>query len=109
MTAFCNALILVLFAASIQAEPLDRHNITSCAYQAGTAYEIQNIRQQEGHDWEQFEANIKNIYKDSQGREDLLAIAERVFIQPADTPADAIHDQIFNACVQRQQGTEPQF
>lgn len=96
-----------LFTASTQAEPLERGNITSCAYQAGTAFEIQKIRQNEGHDWDQFEANIKKIYKDSQGRDDLLVIAERVFIQPVDTPADAIHDQAFNACIERQQGTEP--
>jgi len=109
MTILIHTLIFASFAVTAQAESLDRHNITSCAYQAGTAFEIQNIRQQEGHDWEQFEANIKKIYNDSQGRDDLLAIAERVFIQPPDSSADDIHEQIFNACVQRQQGTEPIF
>lgn len=99
--------LLFLFSAVVQAEALERGNITSCAYQAGTAYEIQQIRQKEGHDWQEFEANIMQIYSESQGRKDLLAIAERVFIQPVDTDADTIHDQIFNACVQRQQGTEP--
>lgn len=102
--------ILIFFSlltGSAQAEELQRGNITSCAYQAGTAFEIQHIRQNEGHDWEEFEDNIMKIYGDSQGRDDLLVIAERVFIQPVDTPADTIHDQIFNACVQRQQGSEP--
>lgn len=96
-----------LLSASTQADMLERSNITSCAYQAGTAYEIQNIRQKEGHDWADFEANIKQIYNDSQGREDLLNIAEQVFIQLPETSPDLIHDQMFNACVQRQQGTEP--
>ncbi len=101
---FC---LLLALATAVQAQPLERSNITSCAYQAGTAYEIQLIRQKEGHDWAEFEANIKKIYSESQGRKDLLSIAERVFIQPVDTEADAIHDQFFKACVQRQQGTEP--
>lgn len=100
-------LLLSLSMANVSAQPLERDNITSCAYQAGTAYEIQQIRQKEGHNWEQFEANILKIYSESQGRSDLLALAERVFIQPMETKADTIHDQIFNACVQRQQGTEP--
>lgn len=99
--------VTILISSLTNADNLERGNITSCAYQAGTAFEIQHIRQQEGHDWTQFEANIKKIYKDSQGRDDLLAIAERVFFQPVDTSADEIHDQIFNTCVQRQQGTEP--
>ena len=103
-TAF---LLLSLSMVNVSAQPLERGNITSCAYQAGTAYEIQQIRQQEGHNWKQFEANIMKIYSESQGRSDLLAIAERVFIQPVETAADTIHDQIFDACLQRQQGTEP--
>jgi hypothetical protein len=102
-------LILAGLLSTAQAAPLERNNITSCAYQAGTAYEIQHIRQKEGHDWEQFAANIHKIYADSQGRDDLLVIAERVFIQPAETEAEVIHDEIFNACVQRQQGTEALF
>jgi hypothetical protein len=101
-------MIIFLFASfQLQAEDLERGNITSCAYQAGTAYEIQKIRQQEAPDWDEFEANINKIYKDTQGRDDLLAIGRRVFIQPADTSADTIHDQMFNACIERQQGTEP--
>lgn len=88
---------------------LQRGTITSCAYQAGTAYQIQNIRQVEGDDWESFEANIKEIYADSQGRDDMLAIANRVFIYPADKSLDFIHDEILNGCIARQQGTEPKF
>ncbi|MTI63894.1 hypothetical protein [Methylophaga sp.] len=103
-TAF---LLLNSSMANVSAQPLDRDNITSCAYQAGTAYEIQQIRHKEGHNWEEFEANIRKIYSESQGRKDLLAIAGQVFIQPVETDADTIHDQIFDACVQRQQGTEP--
>lgn len=99
--------LFLLCNSALQAQGLERGNITSCAYQAGTAFEIQQIRQQEGHNWEEFEANINLIYKDSQGRDDLLAIAERVFIHPADTSADQIHDEIFESCVARQRGTEP--
>lgn len=109
VTALLSVSALLLLPITAQSAALDRHNITSCAYQAGTAYEIQNIRQQEGHDWDEFSANINNIYAESQGRDDLLVIAERVFIQPVETQAEDIHDEIFNACVERQQGTEPQF
>lgn len=98
---------LLLLSSPLHAQPIERGNITSCAYQAGTAYEIQLIRQQESHDWDEFEANINQIYRDSQGRTDLLVIAERVFIHPAETSADLIHDEIFNSCLARQQGTEP--
>lgn len=107
ITTACFLIVSSLLTTFVKAEPIERGNITSCAYQAGTAYEIQHIRQKEGHNWDKFEANIKKIYRDSQGRDDLLMIAERVFIQSVDTPADTIHDQIFNACLQRQQGTEP--
>ncbi len=100
-------LFMILFSVSTQAEELQHGTITSCAYQAGTAFEIQKIRQTDGDNWEQFEANINKIYKDSQGRTDLLIIAERVFVEPADKSPDEVHDLMFNACVQRQQGTEP--
>jgi len=92
--------------SAVHAENLEHGTITSCAYQAGTAYEIQKIRQTEGDDWETFETKIKSIYKDSQGRDDLLKIAKQVFIQPTSKSADFIHDQIFDSCVKRQQGTE---
>lgn len=100
-------ILSVVFMTSVQADDLERGTITSCAYQAGTAFEIQKIRQIEGDNWDKFEANIKQIYKKSQGRTDLLIIAERVFVEPATKSADQIHEQIFNACVARQQGTEP--
>jgi len=103
-------LVMMTFACilvgSAQAENLEHGTITSCVYQAGTAYEIQKIRQTEGDDWETFETKIKSIYKDSQGRDDLLQIAKQVFIHPNSKSADFIHDQIFDACVKRQQGTE---
>ena len=98
---------LLLYNSLVQAQPLERGNINSCAYQAGTAYEIQLIRQQEAHAWDEFAANINRISNDSQGREDLLAIAERFFIHPGNTAADVIHDEILQSCVARQHGTEP--
>jgi hypothetical protein len=100
-------LTLFFLANSATSAELERGNITSCAYQAGTAFEIQKIRQTETDNWEEFEKNIKQIYKDTQGRQDLLNIAERVFIQPMVKSPDDVHEIIFNACVQRQQGTEP--
>lgn len=102
-----NWLVMILLSANLSAQDLQRGTITSCAYQAGTALEIQKIRQAEGDNWQAFEAKINKIYKDSQGRTDLLIIAERVFVEPVEKAADEVHDQIFNACVQRQQGTEP--
>lgn len=108
-----STLIALLSALLMQIPPvyaeLQRGTITSCAYQAGTAYQIQNIRQVEGDDWERFETNIKEIYADSQGRDDMLAIAKRVFIYPADKSLDFIHNEILNACIARQQGTESKF
>jgi hypothetical protein len=101
-------LVLLLCLIPHTVWSLERGNITSCAYQAGTAFEIQKIRQQQGHDWQQFETNVKAIYQDTQGRSDLLAIAKRVYFHTQETDADRIHDEIFDSCVQRQQGTEPQ-
>lgn len=103
----CLWLIGFLLSVNLSAQEIQRGTITSCAYQAGTALEIQKIRQSEGDNWASFEAKIKQIYEESQGRTDLLIIAERVFVEPAEKTADDIHEQIFNACVQRQQGTEP--
>jgi len=103
----CVWVVTILLAANLSAQDLQRGTITSCAYQAGTALEIQKIRQAEGDNWEAFETKINKMYKDSQGRTDLLIIAERVFVEPLEKSADDVHDQIFNACVQRQQGTEP--
>lgn len=104
---------IIVVSASMLVYPahaeMQRGTITSCAYQAGTAYEIQKIRQTEGDDWEAFAANINKIYADSQGRDDLLVIAKRVFIYPADKSLEFIHDEILNACIARQQGTESQF
>jgi len=99
----------LLFLSFAQADDIKRDTITSCAYQAGTAYEIQSIRQTEGDDWDTFEAKVKEIYAESQGREDLLDIAKRVFIYPADKSLDFIHDDIMNACIERHQGTERIF
>jgi len=95
-----------LFITAPLAAEMQRGTITSCAYQAGTAYEIQKIRQAKGDNWETFEANVKKIYADSQGREDMLVIAKRVFFYPAEKSLDFIHDEILNGCIARQQGTE---
>jgi len=80
--------------------------MTSCEYQAGTASEIQTIRQTEGDDWSEFEQNIKKIYKDGQGRDDLLVIAQSVYQQPIDTLPIEVHDNAFIACVKRTQDAE---
>ncbi len=103
-TALFSLFINVTLAADMQ-----RGTITSCAYQAGTAYQIQKIRQAEGDNWETFESNVKKIYADSQGRDDMLVIAKRVFFYPAEKSLDFIHDEILNACIARQQGTESKF
>lgn len=109
MTIRSLTLLLSLFATALQAEEMQRSTITSCAYQAGTAYEIQKIRQAEGDKWPEFEANINKIYADSQGRDDLLEIAKRVFIYPGEKSLEFIHDEILNACIARQKGTESRF
>ncbi len=98
---------LILFSCAAQAEEMQRLTITSCAYQAGTAREIQNIRQSEGDDWSQFEQKVMKIYSDTQGRTDLLAIAKNVYLKSAELPSAQIHDIIFSDCVKRTQGNEP--
>lgn len=100
-------LALAFTAPPIQSEEMERLTITSCAYQAGTASEVQTIRQSEGDDWSQFEQRILKIYGEGQGRTDLLAIAKRVYLQPVNMPPDEIHSDMFDACVQRANGTEP--
>lgn len=97
----------LLVSLSLQAEELERLTITSCAYQAGTASEIQTIRQTEGDDWNEFEKKIMSIYKEGQGRSDLLAIARRVYLQPIKRTPHEVHVDMFNACVKRVNGTEP--
>ena len=83
------------------AEEMERHTITSCAYQAGTAREIQTIRQTEGDEWPQFEAKIKTIYKQGQGRQDLLIIAKSVYEQAKNTSTEAVYSTMFNSCSER--------
>jgi hypothetical protein len=100
-------ILALAFTAPIQAEKLERLTITSCAYQAGTAREIQTIRQSEGDDWSQFEQKILTIYGEGQGRTDLLAIAKRVYLQSFNMSPDEIHIDMFDACVKRVNGTEP--
>jgi len=100
------SLLAFIISVPAHAEEMERLTMTSCAYQAGTAREIQTIRQTEGDDWSVFEQKVKNIYQDSQGRSDLLAIAKTVYLQPAKTSVDDIYETIFKACVQRTNGTD---
>ena len=97
---------LFTFPVIIYAAGMKRSTMTSCEYQAGTASEIQTIRQNEGDDWSEFEQNIKKIYKDGQGRDDLLVIAQSVYQQPINTLPITVHDQTFSACVKRTQEAE---
>jgi len=98
--------ILVLFiVSSSNAENLERSTITSCTYQAGIAREIQTIRQTEGDDWSTFEKKIKKIYKEGQGRIDLLAIAKGVYRQPIKRPINDVFAITFDACVKLTNGT----
>jgi len=98
--------LAVLFSSTSNAEEVERSTITSCAYQAGTAREIQTIRQTEGDDWDQFEQKVLKIYGESQGRTDLLAIGKRVYFQPTTVTPDEVYGDIFKACNQRASGTE---
>ncbi len=101
-------MIAVAFLASttVNAEELERSTITSCAYQAGTAREIQTIRQTEGDDWAEFEKKVLDIYAESQGRSDLLVIAKRVYLQPTEVAPDEVYEYIFSACAKRINGEE---
>lgn len=99
--------VIAAFCLPAQAEELERLTITSCAYQAGTAREIQHIRQTEGDEWPVFEQKVRKIYSDTQGRTDLLAIAKSVYRQPVASSPDQIHATIFADCVRRTQGKEP--
>ena len=93
--------LALLLSFSVHAEDMEHSTITSCAYQGGTAREIQTIRQTEGHDWLEFEKQINQIYRQGQGRQDLLAIAKVVYQQPLTaTPASA-YDNAFSLCVKR--------
>jgi len=98
-------ILVLVFAYPSYAEEMDRSTITSCTYQAGTAREIQIIRQSEGDDWLQFEQKVKKIYKDGQGRTDLLAIAKSVYRQPVKATEGDVYDKVFKACVKLTEGT----
>ncbi|MDC9725788.1 MAG: hypothetical protein PSN44_07740, partial [Gammaproteobacteria bacterium] len=69
-----------------------------------TAREIQAIRQTEGDDWSQFEKKVKKIYKEGQGRTDLLAIAKMVYLQPTEASINEVYDKTFSACVKLTEG-----
>lgn len=99
-------LLAVFVILPLQAQEMERSTITTCAYQAGTAREIQTIRQTEGDDWTQFEQKINKIYKGGQGRTDLLAIAKNVYLQPITDLPQVAYDNIFSACVKRIKGVD---
>jgi len=107
MQLISSVFFLLLFSSVVNAEEMERLTITSCAYQAGTAREIQNIRQSEGDDWSHFEQKVMTIYQDTQGRTDLLAIAKNVYLKSPEVSSDQIHDIIFSDCVKRSEGREP--
>jgi len=96
---------LLFFTSTLNAAEMERSTMTSCAYQAGTAREIQTIRQTEGDDWGQFEQKVKEIYKDGQGRTDLLAIAKNVYRQSVKTNISKVYDIVFKECVKLTEGT----
>ena len=98
-------ILALLLSYSIHAEEIKRSTMTSCAYQAGTAREIQTIRQAEGDDWTRFEEKVKKIYKDGQGRTDLLAIGKMVYLQPTETTISDVYEKTFSACVKLTEGT----
>jgi len=97
--------VALMLTSTSHAAELDRSTMTSCAYQAGTAREIQTIRQSEGDGWVEFEQKVNKIYQDGQGRTDLLAIAKSVYRQPIKTPLSDVYDMTFNACVKLTEGT----
>jgi len=97
--------VVLIITLPSHAADMERSTMTSCAYQAGTAREIQTIRQTEGDDWSAFEREVNKIYKDGQGRSDLLAIAKSVYRQPIKTPLSDVYDMTFNACVKLTEGT----
>lgn len=104
---YITLLLLALVSTTVSSdEELERSAITTCAYQAGTAREIQNIRQLEGDDWSQFEQKIKKIYRDTQGRYDLLAIGKIVYLEPLKRLPDAVYEHTFNSCVKHIQGKD---
>jgi len=98
-------ILALILTSPIYAAEMDRSTMTSCAYQAGTAREIQLIRQTEGDDWIKFEQKVNKIYKDGQGRTDLLAIAKMVYLQPTATSTADVYDKAFSACVELTEGS----
>lgn len=98
--------LVLVSSSAISAEEIEHSTITSCAYQAGTAREIQNIRQVEGDEWAQFEQKIKKIYKDTQGRYDLLTIGKMVYLEPLKNLPDVVYEHTFTSCVKHSQGKD---
>ncbi|HEC58903.1 hypothetical protein LCGC14_1209140 [marine sediment metagenome] len=99
-------LSILVSSTAIADEEIEHSTITSCAYQAGTAREIQTIRQVEGDEWPQFEQKIKKIYKDTQGRYDLLAIGKIVYLEPLNNLPDVVYEHTFSTCVKHAQGRD---
>ena len=99
--------ILATLSTSLFAAEVEREAITSCAYQSGTAYEIQKIRQSQGDTWETFQSTVKHMYQDTPGRSDLLNIGKRVYFNPVSVSPEDIENQILESCLKRYQGKEP--
>jgi len=95
------AFLALCISTSIVAKEMDHHTITSCAYQGGTAREIQTIRQTEGHDWTEFEQQIDKIYKQDQAKNDLLEIAKTVYQQALTATLDEVYDNAVTLCIKR--------
>jgi len=103
-------LIILMLAAgtanAVNKDEIQKSTITTCSYQAGTAREVQNIRQVEGDDWPQFQQKINRLYKDTPGRRDLLQIGKMVYLQPPQTILDDVYGSAFDKCVERLQGDD---
>ncbi|MFW5450978.1 MAG: hypothetical protein ACKE9I_05210 [Methylophagaceae bacterium] len=89
-------IVTLLFTSPIQAEA----TVTTCAYKGGMARQIQELRQVEADDWAQFEQRINEIYKEGEGRDNLLEVAKNVYTHPVDISPDEVYENIFAVCRQ---------
>ena len=100
-------IFLALASGSTSADDrLERSEMTGCSYEAGTAREVQKIRQSEGDDWQHFEQKIQQMYGDTQGRKDLLDVAKMVYLEPAVTLPDEVYSRTFDRCLKHAQGQD---
>ena len=90
----------LLFCLPAHAEQAPSITVASCEFQANTARQVQTLRLSEGDDWPEFEHNVKKLYKDGQGRADLLLVAEQVYLTPLNLSADEVYAEMLSACVE---------